>query len=66
MTALIGLALTIIGTVTIVLCMITIRGRRQRRRARRAGPPPSRVPVDEQAWAELVRQLKKSRAWDEH
>jgi hypothetical protein len=65
MEAFIGLAVANISIVTFFLCLIAIRGRRRRRGARTAGSHESQVPVDEAAWAEIVRQLKKQRARDE-
>jgi hypothetical protein len=64
MEALIGVALAIIAMVSVVLCLLAAR-RWRRGRTRIAGSHDSGVPVDMEAWAEIVRRLKNSRADDE-
>lgn len=61
----IGVALALISVTITVLLVIVIRLRRRRRGMRTATAHDSGVSVDEAAWAEIVKQLKKGRTWDE-
>lgn len=55
----IGLALALIGVTIVVLSWIALRLWRRRRRTHTARAHDSGVQVDEAAWAEIVKQLKK-------